>query len=1551
MKFFYAKIGSVILFFPVLLVCFSFEIQASDYFDTLTSEKKPILGSDKEDKYTFRLPPFASIENWGPHYSLNLLILYTYTDYPKFKQTSFFPLIDHVSAKENESFKSYFFPFYYAKRIQGPQRDSGLNFSLFHYNSYESSGDKFSDSWLSFPSIVPLFGRTRKIYNGKEETFHFAIPFLFFRNRGTGDDWNHFLIFHWGEDKESSYGSILPLLYWGKGANRSHFSFFPLFYFDSEKANTKEEESHLTFLPFFSYNSKKAGKEGNFLTPLFGRFWWDDQDRGPEGTLTKTDYYLFLFINRHYKGGTLRSYKAMFPILFSREWSDSNNETQTNVLLIGGWGSDSKGDYSYSYLFPFMFHTKEGSFGLFPAYFNIGQLKFGLLPIPFYYSKGSSTDFYILNTYYTSNAWRSKFVFFPLFYRSKNESGSRTIFPFFYRNTDGNSSQNYFINTYLSWDKKGEFNQGIFFPLWFYKSQEYFHFLPFFAKGNQPGNEYTWLIPLFTYWDKDRTWIGPYYSRKNESGDKFEKLVIFPFFQWNNTSEYKELTTPISYQKEYKTKFENYSLVGLYEKYDTDQESRRRVYPFYFSNNTNEYSYWNVLGLVGRGFDKAGDSRYTYAFPFYFYKRDSFRLVLPFYFRFGKDYDIYTHFGIFHYWNRSEEKDNTWIWPLLWFSNVDKVRKEEFSTWFPLYWNWNNSRSKGDMFLPLWLNYYEADKTLELKLAYSSSKTLGSFSGTAGVGTTEKDYYLDADVSLFYSLFSISTRTSINKEELQFWKENHPAELSTSDAPVQNISAKNSGEEKEGLGQYNRLTREKVRSFWGVSALFGIFSYEKGDDKRHFRLLPLSWFSWSEKTADKVYAAPLFFSSKIGDESYFVLFPIYGRQEQKENFQESYLLFGFLRGKQGELRDYSILWPITRLYFSSDAWGFRVFPLVAHDQSKDFSRTISPFYYRKRIVEGNLTSRSFHSLLLPLYHSGSESNQNGDIFQEDSYSLFLPLYLSIGSKRYSSSGEASESNFYTLLSYYSNKKEQNGEESTTILTPFYYSNRSRDAGVTPEQTTKTDFLLVPGFYWKRSPTESKFFLLGYYSESSPTVSSGSFLGLVSSSQEKNGQGQTSNSVRIFPFYSNTETNNPNLYKFRTTWGLLYYSDRSEYENGTWNSYNLNPFGSFSSSGNKTGNYSSSLYFLPIPFLYTESDNSNQYMKEIKRKEVSFLKLVNYTSLEEVNNSPDNTSGIGKTFEKEFSAFILFSNKFETWEKKTGEKSYRTKSYLFPLYWYNAETYSEGKETHINFLLISDFKSGNSGLERLIFGPAFYANNSERYLYGLVPLAFYRKSNESKFWFALGLYSYIDRDWDRFGFAGIFDYNNEAVLKRKSLNLFLGLIHTELQEERTRFAILGGLAFGIEKRPDYFDANLLWLRYRSSPGDTLANFLPVYYYHSDATGTASLIPPVLGYFSSEKDGRFDMLGLGLLYYRNQKISKEEDLMLVGPGLFYYRKYPNSNGLNAMGILALPGLGGLLWDWEYEEKTKYSRYTILSLLYANVTNKEGKTKNKIFGIPLW
>lgn len=1920
--------------------------QSKNYFDDLTSERKPILGSEKEDKYAFRFPPFASVESWGPHFSVQTLALFSYTNYPRFKEVSFFPLYNRLWAKEGDSYRHYLVPFFYSQRIEEASGVSGFQLSLLHYRQYRT-GANFSEESVRFPSFLPLFGGENSVLNGQETTFRYAVPFLFFQKRSPETNWTQFLLFHSGKDQDSSYGAIFPFLFWGSGNNRRHLSFFPLWYYDSNDSS----------------------REGSFLTPLFGQV-WKDRVTVDSTEEERFSYFLPYFRNSIRENGELKRYRSFIPVLFYRKF-EKDAGTNTNLLVLGGWNSDAKGDYKSSYFFPFLFHEKGEKFVLFPAYFDLGKEKFGILPAPFYYYRtATSSQFYILNTYYSKDWKESTFLFFPLFYRNvklserttvaplffrnrtedravtyflnsyweteKNGNWSFLFFPLFahsqkgdgytnfgpiwYRDTEGKSSRTLFVNTYLSWNKEGEFDRGIFFPLLYYKSKEYFHIfpvyfdtsrekfglfpfpfyhyddsyrtrtyalnmlyssdkngdwsflffplfyrshtgsenttfapafyrnsdglssrnyilnsywsynksgeldraiffpllfyksndyfslLPFLIKGNRTENEYTLLPALLTYWDEDRLWIANTYLKKDSKSGDYRRVTIFPFWSYTrNEEERSYLLFPLFYRTinssetktvaplyySYHSSEKDYSLYFLYETFESKKESTRRIYPFYFSGSDDGGSYWNFLGLAGRGFGKEGDAEYSYAFPLYFYKKDSYRLFIPFFFRLGYDEKHYRHFGIFHYWNRSPEKDNTWIWPLLWFSNVDKVRKEDFTTWFPLYWNWNTPRSKGDILLPFYLNYEEADKSLQLVLAYSYSQSLGNFGGSAGVGSNDKEYFIDTDLGVFYNLFSLSKRTAIPKDQLLWWRENHPEEQAVKETPVPAVSSGVKQEEKVGINRYHRLLRENVRSFWGVSALFGIFSYEEGDDRRHLRLLPLSWFSWSKTSDNKVYAAPFFFYSRIADESYLLVFPFYGRQSQAEDYLESYLLLGFLRSKQGETKDYSVLWPLTRLYYSPDSWGFRFFPLVSHEETKTGTRTLSLLYYRNLNTEGSVTSSSFHSIALPLIHYNYETTTTDEGTWKKGTDMFLPFYLRNSTATKTASGEFSYGEVYTplsrykhanrldgtsssefisplyyfsrerkagqseeeaqrldflpipwafwqrdsvsskffLLGYYSertevsnyttflglvsssetrtgtriessfrmfpfyfygketdgnkilsqystvpilfswsrekdkrslnilgflnsvssdsedsfaflpffykisqtenspqgitesrtlytplakyeSRKESNGTSVTSFLSPFYYSYRFLRGGEPEENATKLDFYLIPGLYWERSPKESTFFLLGFYRERTEYSGETSFLGLISSydfhvgtrtkesfqvvpfyfsSSEKDGEkelrssrtipilyhssregessswnvlgllngtkSETEESFALYPFVSITDTKSKN-FQTRTVWGIPFYYDKTEYVGGNSNSLSVNPLGVFTRSNHNSYQTDTAFWFLPIPTLYYEKSVSPLGIVD---RELSFLELITYKSREDTKE--------GKVDKTEFSAFLFASGKSETYPTQSGFRS-ESQYYIFPLFWLGRESLANQSKTHLNFLIFADYSSDSvTKSSRLILGPffhfaeansrtfgifplAFWQNDTNSNSWGVLPLVFRKKEVDYSFWFALGAYGYSDSEENRWGFAGLVDTSYESKRKRRNLNLFLGLIHTELEESRTQVAILGGVLGGYEGRPDYSDANFLWLRYRSSPGDTLANFLPVYYYHRDADGTAALVPPILGYFSSEKDGRFDMLGLGLLYYRNQRISKEEDLMLVGPGLFYYKQTPTAMGLHSMGILALPVMGGLLWDWEYETRTNYSRYSILNILYSRTTRKDGTQFSRILGFKI-
>ena len=87
---------------------------------------------------------------------------------------------------------------------------------------------------------------------------------------------------------------------------------------------------------------------------------------------------------------------------------------------------------------------------------------------------------------------------------------------------------------------------------------------------------------------------------------------------------------------------------------------------------------------------------------------------------------------------------------------------------------------------------------------------------------------------------------------------------------------------KPKLSRKKSVSREESLSFSGYSLLFGLLSYEAADTRRHFRLLPLSWFSWDKTSDDKVYVAPLFLWYQTEVLEYFVFFPFYGKQKDED---------------------------------------------------------------------------------------------------------------------------------------------------------------------------------------------------------------------------------------------------------------------------------------------------------------------------------------------------------------------------------------------------------------------------------------------------------------------------------------------------------------------------------------------------------------------------------------------------------------------------------------------------------------------------------------------
>lgn len=151
---------------------------------------------------------------------------------------------------------------------------------------------------------------------------------------------------------------------------------------------------------------------------------------------------------------------------------------------------------------------------------------------------------------------------------------------------------------------------------------------------------------------------------------------------------------------------------------------------------------------------------------------------------------------------------------------------------------------------------------------------------------------------------------------------------------------------------------------WRIQSFFYLISYESDEKESGFRERQFTIF-------------PIIFAKMAEDkkDSYFALFPIYGRLRNKFLRDEInfYLFPLFLQTKKGETTNYSFLWPIFGYYTGGGQRGFRFWPL---------------FGYRKR--EGALDEKF---ALWPIYTSRERIFYGEKI---DTLSVF-PFYYSLDS--------------------------------------------------------------------------------------------------------------------------------------------------------------------------------------------------------------------------------------------------------------------------------------------------------------------------------------------------------------------------------------------------------------------------------------------------------------------------------------------------------------------------------------------------------------------------
>lgn len=1243
--------------------------QTEDPFDELVKEKKEIFGSEKEEKYPIRLLVY-DLESWKGHTSWHLFWFIRSTDYPKFKQFRIFPLYNSIEAKSGKASLDYFFPIagyrkvesegllektfvsplFYNNTIEpvggGPGYRESTSFYWLGYN-FSSSGPGFDKSFTMVPGFFPLFTRKNESLNGVRSNSTLILPLLYFSKESPEESKTTLALFHWGHDLEKKYFHFFPLLHYTNYKTREDYSFtfFPLFH--QSKSNIESKKFALYSPLWFQEEEKTSDSYSEFTFLPFPLLY-----KSKEVSLREESSVFLLAPLALYLKSVGENVRFRNFLLF--QWGRERESSFFRVLPLLYWSKTQDQADSQFTFFPFIFYKQNSHFNLFPIVFYKKDSYFTLFPLyhhsyegenftqflPFMYRREGkeNSENLIFNTYWSSTKdGLSSFHFMPFWFYKKNEY--KHLFPFyfswldddqsvnragplFYQYRSADTTQDYYLNTYYKREKGKGLTELISFPILFYKQDSHFGLLPFYYHSidREDFTQYYFLpIPMYRHIRKmeSETLVLNAYWTRDAKGD-YLSSVFFPFY-FHKKNSYLNIPLLLYFQSETETTsqkigplFYSYSapnedeffLLG-YHSYSSDLTSFKRLYPLYYSSQEkNGSSFLGLGGLFYRWKNAAGETTTRTFLPLHYYQKNEYNLWFPFYFRFGGEDKNYLSFSPLHYRLRSPNVDRDWI--VLYYSSENREEKTSSRFVAPLYFEWKNAESRGDIFLPAYLKYYEKNKNLELYFGgLSVSQTGGKFDASFKSSTSGKEFYVDLDYSFFYNIFSVSLRKELSNP-LTFFSEEKKEEPVTP-IPQTNQSSKNT-ENKKGIrlavvaeenvsppkegsnfASYKKLARENSRNYFGWEALFGIASYQSGDDKSHFRILPLGWFTWGKNNKDRIFAFPLplpTFWGTVGDESYRVIFPLFAEQRKGEDFTRAFGIFLFVMEQEKDRREYSVLWPLIRYAKSKEETAYRFFPFFTHREAADRLETKSIFYYRSKEKTGAYESSSFHGILFPFYHASEEIFTKNDSVNGSGYGLFFPIYYRNFEDRFTGGVQVfKERNIYTPLFLYSSLEDSflKSKESF-VLSPFFFASSSEKNILEKPYVSDLNLVLpIPFVVWGQEGDEKYSFIAGLYRANSPERSTWNFLLLFGSTNTKTSPKEEIVSSYVFPFYFGTTVKEGEVVKYKSKTIPLLYSG-TETPDYSENRYAV----FFSHKSNPNAGYSK--WVLP-PFLYYEEERN------------------------------------------------------------------------------------------------------------------------------------------------------------------------------------------------------------------------------------------------------------------------------------------------------------------------------------------------------------------------
>ncbi len=1266
----------------------------------------------------------------------------------------------------------------------------------------------------------------------------------------------------------------------------------------------------------------------------------------------------------------------------ARDWDDlyeedekvfgSEKEMKYNPDMFFLQRETWENHYSFMFLWIFKYtdYPKYSSVRLFPLYHTlesrIDNRTYSFIPITLTYWETDGIEKYRINPLFISGSssdnkgWEDNYSVSWLhgyFYtkRPASEKPERIwwapIIPLIYRSTDnwgGHMNVGWLLDYSWRRDKNGEETLKRFWmtPLLFH----------------EPGdNGYTHMLPpVFLY-------------NRHSNGEYW--ISLFPLFKRSKNMNYTYSAGKSAYEYEDSFKSLLFCYNSVYDGKWTGETKASEFWfpaiPLYYHSKDNEGTHTNLLWLIDWKRGSEGEMKRFWFIPFVFHEpgEGGYRFYMPFFFRpSGWTEEAGVTYSPLYYHKWSPEEDAKWTC-LIHYKKSNSKTGDYLNTWVPFYYNHENpAEGETTWIAPLYYHHdslehkgyftrivaplywnFETDKrdtTLFLPLYFETAKKNGTGSnyinilgysrsvlaGTnpvidASLGTNQRGVYLDIDVSWLVEMASVSTRVTVPMKsgEEKIYEEEQPSGEIT-------------------ISKKNRVSRESSTNFWGFHALYGLMAFEKADSKRHLRILPLSWLTWDENSDDRIKVILNYVSYKQDETEYLVFFPFYGYQRIGESYSKGYMLNAYWHeyDHDKKMHEYTVLWPIINWYDSPEKEGWRVIPLVWHKNHTEdnilHSSTYTPLYMNRSRKKADDES-SIYRLNLSLFHFyryNEEKDETSTLWFSSIPVVFYKNNVTHDRHELPSSEDTAsdEKNRTEEQKVYNDYKTS---DTLRWIFPLYMVSETETEDKGSDVTT-SDYTLfgLPLLYY-HSVTEKcsdpaaaekkngTFFLLGYYNEFSSDSNSSSIL---------------------FGLYKNEKYPDTEDYSYSALYGLFNVSDMDgHYENyfrpfyyyGDDNgkkehSTLMGIYRSKNDSNNGDagfsllyGLYSTSHYHYTV-----DPDNRNI---PLVTKEKWLIPVFYHSSTE--------SSDAGKPWSDNLSlSFFHYRHDVEEPE----EKAYTFWAPIVPLYYHSTDNQS----SHTNILWFYDYEKGITGdYTRRWLLPFIYHKSGDDGYFHIAPLYFsaWDEKNNDNTYIICGLYLNSKPGYSRENFLYLYDHISNDSGNYHEYSMLFTTIEFEIDPEVKRIQALWGLLMDAEWTKSGYDIEgLLWLAAVEKDGGYFhTRALPLWYYESTETTHTLVIPPALTWDSKDSDdSKFQLWALGALWYRDYDPAEKSDLQAALLGIPYYKIQRAERGYESWG-----SLWGILWEYESESETGFSKFSLLKFIYKRV-ELDGEVQHRVLGI---